>query len=312
MRYLPPMIFTQKYYVGIEAQIMAALDKLIYDPIRQLLKGTAIEIQNATASPLMQALVRGTVYYQNGEFKGLFNAKISKEIRDLGGVWNIRTRTFTISQSRLPAQITSAITQAESYYTRINRDIIGIIDDVDLSKLPLFQYGETINAINHDFEQTIKSVTIAPVMTAGAKKVIDEEWAKNLDLYVKGWAEESILKMRQQVLQNTLDGHRAGNLVRLLQDNYNATKTKAKFLARQETSLLMSKMREQRYAGIGITRYKWSTSHDGDRVRKMHQALDGKIFSFNSPPVSAPNGARNNPGEDFGCRCTAIPVLESA
>ncbi len=59
----------------------------------------------------------------------------------------------------------------------------------------------------------------------------------------------------------------------------------------------------------GILEYRWSTSKD-ERVRHDHKALDTKIFSFASPPVTnLKTGARNNPGCDFGCRCIAIPIF---
>ena len=48
--------------------------------------------------------------------------------------------------------------------------------------------------------------------------------------------------------------------------------------------------------------YVWQTAGD-QKVRPSHAANDGRIFSWDNPP---PTG---NPGEDFGCRCTAAPFL---
>jgi len=80
-------------------------------------------------------------------------------------------------------------------------------------------------------------------------------------------------------------------------------------IARQETSLFVSKYREERYTGAGITEYIWSTSKD-QRVRPDHAALDHQVFSWDSPPVTdRATGKRNNPGADFGCRCLALPVI---
>lgn len=79
-------------------------------------------------------------------------------------------------------------------------------------------------------------------------------------------------------------------------------------MARQETSLLTAKYRKLRYTDVGITKYRWSTSHD-DRVRKRHKELDGQVFDFEAPPIVNEKGDRKNPGEDFGCRCQAIPII---
>ncbi|GAG93926.1 unnamed protein product, partial [marine sediment metagenome] len=71
----------------------------------------------------------------------------------------------------------------------------------------------------------------------------------------------------------------------------------------------VSEYKQQRYLDIGITKYEWSTSND-ERVRDDHKQLDGKIFSFKTPPVvDRRTGRRANPAEDFGCRCVAIPIL---
>lgn len=59
----------------------------------------------------------------------------------------------------------------------------------------------------------------------------------------------------------------------------------------------------------GVTEYVWSTSDD-ERTRPDHKALDGKRFAYADPPVSnKTTGTRANPGEDYGCRCVAIPVI---
>jgi uncharacterized protein with gpF-like domain len=39
--------------------------------------------------------------------------------------------------------------------------------------------------------------------------------------------------------------------------------------------------------------------------------LNGHIYSFDDPPVTCQaTQAHNNPGEDFRCRCVAIPILD--
>lgn len=53
------------------------------------------------------------------------------------------------------------------------------------------------------------------------------------------------------------------------------------------------------------TYYVWRTRED-DKVRSSHAANDGKIFAWDNAP---PTG---NPGDEFGCRCTAEPFFPEA
>lgn len=52
------------------------------------------------------------------------------------------------------------------------------------------------------------------------------------------------------------------------------------------------------------THYIWRTRGD-DKVRPSHAANNGRVFSWNDPPETG------HPGEDYGCPCTAEPLLPS-
>jgi SPP1 gp7 family putative phage head morphogenesis protein len=173
------------------------------------------------------------------------------------------------------------------------------------------KYEKTIEWMNDDFTKTVNSIAIPPTMTAAQKKIIAEQWTNNLKLYIRGWSRENVVDLRDKIQKLAFAGQRSSSMIKLIQDNYGVGEAKAKFLARQETSLLLSKFREERYKDVGIQKYKWQTAHDGDRVRHDHQLLDGKIYFFSSPPiVDRKTGRRANPGEDFGCRCVARPIWD--
>ena len=70
----------------------------------------------------------------------------------------------------------------------------------------------------------------------------------------------------------------------------------------------MSKLREERYRDIGVTRYVWRAVGDS-RTRPLHKELDGKVCLFAAPPISGTKGERENPGIPYGCRCIAIGIL---
>lgn len=83
----------------------------------------------------------------------------------------------------------------------------------------------------------------------------------------------------------------------------NVSQSRAELIARDQTLKLNGNITQIRQQAAGITSYTWSTSND-ERVREEHRALEGQVFTWGNPPsVGAP-------GEDFQCRCIAVPIIE--
>lgn len=272
------------------------------------------EILNAQSSPLDRAIKQGTVYFEDGLFRGEFNAGISRDLRALGAKFNPKSKTWSYAGT-LPAEISTALALADMRYSGLKRRLISVLDGIDLDKIASLSrtkelFGIQIDALDEEYKKAVNSITIPPRLTAGMKKVLAEEWGENLDLYIKKWAEENILKLRQQVQANAFAGRRAKAMIQGIQRDFGVSKNKAKFLARQETSLLVSKFREQRFKQVGSQRYRWAGAMD-ERERPDHKMLEGQIFSWDDPPVvDRKTGRRAHPGEDFGCRCVAVPIID--
>lgn len=81
------------------------------------------------------------------------------------------------------------------------------------------------------------------------------------------------------------------------------SESRAELIARDQVLKLNGAITKARQENAGIVEYEWSTSLD-ERVRESHRALEGKIFRWDNPPPET-----GHPGEDFQCRCVAIPVL---
>ena len=333
MRTLTPMALKDRYFSAIEAEINRIFNKLIYQPLVEILelrmKDINREFKNS-ADPLRDAISRGIIWYEDGQFKGSFNSRTSAAIIRLGGVFNIKARTYSLPDRKLPTDLKFAQTAANGKYEQMRARILSVLDNMDPQNVDLIsrakgEYERTLTDMEGDFQKTIPKkapqksdspatavsrITIEAKLTEAQKAVIASDWSDNLDLYIKGWMQDNILKLRQQIQPHVMAGGRAEGLVKVIQDNYGVATRKAKFLARQETALLMAKFQETRYADIGIQKYRWSGADD-QRERPDHRALNGKVFRFDSPPVTdRRTGARNNPGQDFNCRCVAIPLIE--
>ena len=69
---------------------------------------------------------------------------------------------------------------------------------------------------------------------------------------------------------------------------------------------LNAELNEVKQKALGVRRYMWQTKED-DRVRHGHELVNKRIFEHGKPPAET---GRFAPGEDFGCRCIAIPIVE--
>lgn len=299
---------------------MEAFDKYFYAPLVAELKLNINTIQNSKKDELTRAIERGTVTFDRGAFSGRFNAGISRKLKEIGATWDKRKGVFRLDLGNLPAELRATVEASRSRFERTLQRL-----DAHLAKdLPaeIAEHVKTADLFNkslwdvqEELETTLKNITIVPKLTESQADFISAEWGENMQLWVKNFSEEEIKKLRKAVQQNVFAGNRREQLVQLIKQSYGVTENKATFLARQESHLLLAKYKEARYTESGSTHYKWkcvagSPLHP---VRPSHKALDNLVFRWDDPPITtAPTETqrRNNPGEDYNCRCFAIPLFD--
>lgn len=314
---LPPIRETREDWDALERYLLMLFKKEIYVPIlKELgLKHKMLNSRNA----LLDAIQSGRIQFDRGAFRGKFDSKISAELRKLGSTWNKSTGSYMINKSKLPIDIRSAISISETAFQtqlkKIDQRLSEILPEQITGKMKMQKIFETsLFKVDKEFHKSIKSISIAPKLTEGQAKRISDEWATNMDLEIKKFSEKQVISLRQTVQANVFTGNRHESLKKELQKSYGVTANKAKFLARQETNLLMAKFKETRYQDAGITEYVWKcvTGTGAHPVRPSHKILEGKIFKWNNPPVTSAPGEpqrRCNPGQDYNCRCTARPIV---
>lgn len=149
---------------------------------------------------------------------------------------------------------------------------------------------------------------LRPVMKSFAEKnaklikSIPEQYLSDLETMVRTAVEQGVStrNLEKQILRDmeikpfepTVKGARRIN-----------PKARAQLIARDQIGKFNGQLTKQRQTGIGVEEYDWATSRDA-RVRPSHAALDGKRFSWKKPPDVG------HPGEDYQCRCSAIPVMD--
>ena len=318
---LAPIKHRDAYTRAVEGAILDYFDEAIFRPLCDLFNDANVHIkENAKGTAVVAALRDHRIWYADGVFSGSFNAAISAELRSLGAKFDRGTGNFNLPADRLPIEIKSAAADSIAASTTLHATIAATLDQIQINALQASvglnlkpSVDKMVDDLMAQFVTSVKAIDVIEVsadITPAIAKAMREELTENLELSIKNFVQEQIPQLRAAVQANAFAGYRTDRLADIIEAHYGVTKRKAAFLADQETGLAIAKFREQRAREVGSRSYRWSTSHD-ERVRADHRLLDQQVFFWDSPPVTnRTTGARNHPGEDFRCRCVAMPILE--
>lgn len=315
---LQPIKDSPELIEELEAQIDVILYDILFAPlIKSIKENKRIFFNERDNSAIIKAIKSGKIRYGNNIFTGSFNATTAKEFKKLGIKFNKRIKGYTKEMNNLPVNIQVAIAQREDSYKQMARQLVATVDKINLNideATKNINFDDTLEKvysdINKQFKKTVTDkIGLSINFTADQIRILSQEYTNNLKLYITEFTQKETLILRQKAEDIVLSGTRAKDFTKIIEERFAVSTKKAKFLAKQEISLLTSKFKQVKYESVGVSKYKWSISNV--RTRPDHKALNGKVFSFDDPPISnTSTGARNNPGEDFGCNCQAIPIIE--
>ena len=124
---------------------------------------------------------------------------------------------------------------------------------------------------------------------------------ENVNL-VKDIGDQAANRLQTIVTDGTKKGLSNKALAKQITEQLGYSQNRANLIAVDQTGKFNSNLTQIRHKRAGVKEYIWSTTKD-NRVRKEHQAREGKTFSYENPP------ADGNPGEPIRCRCVAQPVM---
>lgn len=193
----------------------------------------------------------------------------------------------------------------ESTFQRMGQRIGGI--EQTANRLAALAVQRSADTVDDRLKAAIKSslgVDISPVLTQSGPMLdaLRAATKDNIDL-IKSIPEQYFEKLGDAVGKNMERGMRFEDLAKEIERIGDVTESRAKLIARDQTSKMNGAFNEARQTSLGIDRYVWQTSGD-ERVREEHQANDGQVFNWNDPP------ATGHPGEDINCRCVAVPYFD--
>ena len=156
----------------------------------------------------------------------------------------------------------------------------------------------------------------------GSRSKIINTWKENFVSQCKTVKDDMKQKTATAISSGVLQGKNLNDVMKEIRaTNEGMSRSKSELIARTEIGHLNSAIARKQQQSVGIEYYEWSASMDG-RTRKSHALMDGKICRWDNPdtwytfengtPVDHSRSAEmfhGAPGEDFQCRCTALPYV---
>lgn len=126
---------------------------------------------------------------------------------------------------------------------------------------------------------------------------------------IRSIASKQLEQVERTVTDSIRQNLRVETIKEALEERFDVSASRAQLIARDQVGKLNAQLVEDRSKSIGANSYSWSGSLD-ERERPMHRELEGTVHSWDDPPVTNEEGDTNNPGEDYQCRCNALPDVE--
>lgn len=160
-------------------------------------------------------------------------------------------------------------------------------------------------------DTTIRAIdVVADEVVSG----IIETTIRETSQLIKSIPEEFISRTSEIIIEGLEYGRSVADIAEGIVGVTDITDSRARFIARDQLANGYGFLNKERNVKLGLDRFEWITSRDGDRVRPSHRKLDGKVFNW-SEGVQNYGGYTFDkevigliPGQDYNCRCTSRTV----
>lgn len=152
-------------------------------------------------------------------------------------------------------------------------------------------------------------IQIDDVQLNEESKRIAQDYTYNMQYWVKKWETKNIVKMRQDVLKMVQEGARVPRLTEYFEKRWGVAKSKAQFLAINESHLAGSVIKATQYQMMGCPGYEWGKSSSKEK-RELHKHYYGKFFTWDEKPILDEDlGITGYPRQIWNCKCHMLVVV---
>lgn len=217
----------------------------------------------------------------------------------------------------------------KSLTAKMNR-IFDKLDSIDLGAIAssistrIVSTANRVNAERFDRQAgKMLGIDLKGALASSGKAVQDQlEIDRQLNAsLIKSVATEFKQEIADTIMANVQSGERSTNLITQIKERYNVSQSRAKLIARDQTSKLNGSLVKARSQALGVKTYTWSCVMD-ERAREDHKVMNGKLCRFDDDTVYSDDngktwkkrrqigGVELAPTVDYQCRCAALPIVE--
>lgn len=326
----------------IEKELIKTLKAHLYNPLIRLFKEIGL-LKNAKDEALHDALRSGKIKYWDNKFTGRFSAGISKELKALGAQWRPRSASFYLPLNKLPKETQDLLFGLNREMVEKLMEVDGILSMIDPEKVAdSFKaknlFVKAIKSSEDDVESVSKKISIRP--NKETMEAVAQDWFYGINAEIKKWTTEEVINFRKEISGLIYQGKRFGTKERpgelerevllrygakirdtiapgkqfkeLTEKQKERIINKARFIARNDSRLLMTTYKYTRMQSSGSTFFRWLTVVGSPKhpVRPSHKILNRKVWRWDHPPIDEQNGKPVLPGQAYNCRCTAVPLYD--
>lgn len=320
---LKPVMPAEAPQQRLRAEIVRLLKIVFFDPLEQQLD--VIRNNAAPKSKLLKKLESGEIQYTGDGFVGKLDSESSRQLKLLGARFIKARRAWVIASQKLPPAIKQAVDKQVRQREALAKYSREVISRVEVASKQIMA-GVTFESFAADTEEDMTKklrisladdLAVQPQLSEEQKQQMRKAYTDNIKLSIEGFVSEEVQRFRNKLMPQIQAGIGREALADYVRKRLKVGYSRAKFIARQETALFTSKQKELQYRDAGIEQYRWKAigGKRGDgRTRDEHRQAHGKIFFWNHAknknPVRNDQGQPVHPGQDYGCRCQAIPIVE--
>lgn len=312
----------EAYTKLVEKALYSYLWEGIYKPMFEILNIKPVVAKNSL-NIIAEALRDEKITYYDGIFraKNKFTNAQSVQLQKWGAVWDRREKGYRLPEDRLPDELRVTIAEMRINAENQIKLLQGYIQQVEANMPYIVEsmvFDNEIKTIlddaGNEVKKNIRTLNIIePELSEQQKEEIAKAYTNNMrDYVIKDFANERIPEMRAKIQELVLQGYRQDKIQELLQKEYGFMARKAKFLAQNETTIMLAEYKKVTYKEMGFDKFIWRTITDG-RERELHKTLNGTVWRYDDPPViDERTGQRGLPGQTYNCRCEQIPYHDDS